>query len=83
MRLGTKGVAVDDDRHVLRGVGVARAVYRELDPHTAQLDSEGRPPRRQRSARLTAETIARSDAVRMFSSMPTPHSTRSPTAHST
>lgn len=29
---------MDDGRHVLRGVGVGRAVYRELDPHTAQLD---------------------------------------------
>ena len=36
-----------------------------------------------RRARLTAETTARSDAVTMFGSMPTPHRTRSPTAHST
>ena len=34
-------------------------------------------------ARLTAETTARSEALTMLGSMPTPHSTRSPTAHST
>ena len=44
-----------------------------------------RPSRRgqPRSARLTAETTALSDAVTMLGSIPTPHSTRSPTAHST
>ena len=36
-----------------------------------------------RWARLTADTTARSEAVTMFGSMPTPHRTRSPTAHST
>lgn len=33
--------------------------------------------------RFTAETIALSEARTMLGSMPTPHSTRSPTAHST
>ena len=36
-----------------------------------------------RSARLTAETTALSEAVTMFGSMPTPQRIRSPTAHST
>ena len=36
-----------------------------------------------RSARLTADTTALSEAVTMDESSPTPQSTRSPTAHST
>ena len=36
-----------------------------------------------RSERLTADTTAFSEAITMFASRPTPHSTRSPTAAST
>ena len=56
-------------------------------PADAPTSRPGTPPspdrQRWRSARLTADTTAFSDAVTMFASMPTPHSTRSPTAHST
>ena len=45
--------------------------------------SEARGPARYRSARLTAEMTALSDAVTMFASIPTPHSTLPSIAHST
>ncbi len=45
---------------------------------------ERRPaPHAQRVARLTADSTAFSEAVTVLASMPAPHSTRSPTWHST
>ena len=65
--------------------GVASGVVQESVSVTSGPVGGVPPPTgpAQRSARLTAETIALNDAVVMEGSIPTPQSTWSPTAHST
>ena len=84
--VGTERLAVPADG----GAGVTDDEVRESACHSCgsvpvRAAAVLRRPRQSgyRWARFTAETTARSEALTMFGSMPTPQRTRSPTAHST
>ncbi len=63
----------------LRTLGASHVADHEIAGFKTVVIIRGNQP----TARLTALTTAFSEAVTMLASTPTPHSTRSPTAHST